>query len=259
MSLLPILHISNLSIGYSSKKQTSHIVSNINCTIYKGEFISLLGSNGSGKSTFLKTISKLIPIIKGNLEINQQSINSISTENLAKEISLVLTDTLPDSNLNVFEIVALGRQPYTNWLGKLGKEDETIVIKSLQLTDTLDLKHKQIHQLSDGQKQRVMIARALAQDTPIILLDEPTAHLDIHHKLKVFELLKRISTETQKTIIISTHEVNMSLKKSDKVLLFNQQKSFFGSLKEAIQKQEIQNLFHSQNIQFDEKHHQFIF
>lgn len=218
----------------------------------------MLGKNGIGKSTLLRTLSKVQKPISGEIYINQQNSASINNLELAKQLSLVLTERLPESQLTVFEIVALGRQPYTNWIDKLTTKDIKKVNWSLQLTETTEFKNRKIYELSDGQLQRVLIARALAQDTEIIILDEPTAHLDIHHTFKIFSLLKDLVKSTQKTIIISTHEVNLAIKLADEFILLSENSILTGTASSLIEKNAFSVLFPKDLISFNNNLQQFI-
>lgn len=253
------LIVRNLDIGYQSSKNKKVICSAINFELKEGEIVCLLGRNGAGKSTLLKTIANMIPLLNGSISIHNSAYNELDTKEFAQKISIVLTESLPENSLTVYETIALGRQPYTNWLGKTSKKDNDIVRNAMLVTDTLELKQRYINQLSDGQLQRVMIARALAQDTPIILLDEPTSHLDIHHKLNVFKILKKIRTETKKTILISTHEINLALKNSDRLLLIHENNVSIGTLKEHDIQQELEIIFNSDAITYDVNTNQFLF
>ena len=188
-----IIFTKNLSIGYQTKKKSIVIAENLNLSLAKGKLITLVGANGIGKSTLLRTLTGIQKPLLGEVFLEDKNIQSLDYLALAKNLSLVLTEKLPPSNLTVFELVALGRQPYTNWLGKLLEEDLKIVNDVMELTQTASLSQKKHHEISDGQLQKVMIARALAQDTSIIILDEPTTHLDLLHKVSVFKLLKKLS------------------------------------------------------------------
>lgn len=254
-----VLKATNLSIGYTVDKKHIKICEHINFQLHKGELLCLLGRNGSGKSTLLKTIAKMLPSIDGEISINSENLYALSPKDLAKYISVVLTESIPENSLTVYETIALGRQPYTNWLGKLSTQDTEIINNAMVLTDTDGLAHKLIHQLSDGQLQRVMIARALTQDTPIILLDEPTSHLDIHHKINIFKILAKICKETQKTVLISTHEINLALKTSDRLLLIDDQKFSIGKSTEETIQQNLMSIFNSDDIRYDNLSNQFIF
>ncbi|CAL2095407.1 iron complex transport system ATP-binding protein [Tenacibaculum sp. 190524A02b] len=253
-----ILHTNNLSIGYQIKKQQHVIASNINLAVKKGSFVALLGKNGIGKSTLLRTLSKVQKPLNGEVFINQKNINSYSYQELATSLSLVLTERLPLSQLTVFELVALGRQPYTNWIDKLTPNHLKKILWAIDQTEIDHLKDKKFYELSDGQLQRVLIARALAQDTEIIILDEPTAHLDIHHTFKVFSLLKKLVKTTQKTIIISTHEINLALQLADEFILLSEQKIFNGTADELINVNAFDNLFPKELISFNKTLKQFV-
>jgi len=206
-----VLKTENLSIGYTSKKAKTIITSNINIQLNKGELIGLIGANGIGKSTLLRTLTKVQPKINGNITINNIPLETYTNIDLAKVMSLVLTEQLASKNLNVFELVALGRQPYTNWVGNLTNNDIAEVNKALSLTNIESLKDKKCFELSDGQLQKVMIARALAQDTDLIILDEPTTHLDMYHKAYILKLLQKLAKETDKTILFSSHEIDLAI------------------------------------------------
>ncbi|MGY5353301.1 ABC transporter ATP-binding protein [Wenyingzhuangia sp. IMCC45467] len=254
-----ILKATNLNIGYTISKKTINVCQKINFDLHKGELLCLLGRNGSGKSTLLKTIGKMLTHIDGGIEINNKNTETLTPKEFAQLIAVVLTESIPENSLTVYETIALGRQPYTNWLGKLFDKDISIIKNAMILTDTAGLSNKLIHQLSDGQLQRVMIARALTQDTPIILLDEPTSHLDIHHKINIFKILSKICKETKKTVLISTHEINLALKHSDRLLLIdNQQFNIGKSTDENIQKK-LMTIFNSDDIRYDSISNQFIF
>jgi iron complex transport system ATP-binding protein len=253
-----VLETRNLSIGYSSNKSEKKLLDSINLDIKKGEFIALLGKNGAGKSTLLRTLSKVQNKLAGEITINQKKLDEYSQHELAKVMSVVLTERLPESQLTVFEIVALGRQPYTNWLDKLSKDDIKKVLHALELTNVAHLKDRPFYKLSDGQLQRVLIARALAQDTEIIILDEPTAHLDIHHTYKIFSLLQELVKTTSKTIIISTHEVNLALKLADSFVLIANDDLYSGNADELIKQNAFSSLFPQELISFNKNLQQFV-
>lgn len=254
-----ILKIENLSIGYVAKKQNLIVAKSINTAINKPKLIALLGGNGIGKSTLLRTIANVQEILKGTIFINDKDISKYGSVDLSKMISVVLTEKIPPSNLTVHEIIALGRQVYTNWIGTLSSADKKIIDDVIDLVKINNLKHKKIDELSDGQYQKVMIARALAQDTSIILLDEPTAHLDIVNKIAIFKLLKELSSIKQKTIIISSHELQLAIQTADDLWLMTDDAFVAGNKDELIKNNELQNLFPSENISFDKATNQFLF
>lgn len=253
-----ILKTEDLAIGYQQKKNDKILMSNINVTIEKGKLITILGKNGIGKSTLLRTISKVQKPISGAVFINQRNLLEIPEKELSKQLSLVLTEKLPESQLTVYELIALGRQPYTNWIDHLSEIDIKKIDFAIQQTEIQHLQNNYFYELSDGQLQRVLIARALAQDTEIIILDEPTAHLDLHHTLNIFSLLKKLARETKKTIIISTHDVNLAIKLADKVLLLKENTYAFGTPKKLIQENAFSNLFSDDLVYFNSDLQQFI-
>ena len=206
----------------------------------------------------LRTISKVQKPLNGSIFINNKNLDKYSYQGLATLLSLVLTERLPESQLTVFELVALGRQPYTNWIDTLSKKDIEKIHWAMQLTEVQSLKNNRFYELSDGQLQRVLIARALAQDTEIIILDEPTAHLDIHHTIKVFSLLKKLVETTKKTIIISTHEINLAIQLTDELILLSDNKIYSGTSKELINQNAFSSLFPSEIIKFNTTLEQFV-
>ncbi len=214
-----ILKTENLSIGYASKKSKTIVASNINIELHQGELVGLIGGNGIGKSTLLRTLTKVQNQLDGTIYINNKDISKYASIDLAKVMSLVLTELISSKNLLVKELVALGRQPYTNWVGNLSEHDKIIIKKVLKQTNIQDLKDKNCFELSDGQLQKVMIARALAQDTDIIILDEPTTHLDMYHKAYVLKLLQKLAKKTNKTILFSSHEIDLAIQLCDKLVV----------------------------------------
>ena len=254
-----ILRSEQLAIGYCSKKGTHFVAENLNLHLERGELVCLLGKNGVGKSTLLRTLSKTQHKLGGTIFLENRELSKIDSGELAQKMSLVLTEKIPESQLTVFELVALGRHPYTNWLGKLSSEDHQKVNTAIKQVKLEELAHRNYFELSDGQLQKVMIARALAQDTDLILLDEPTAHLDLHHTIEVFQLLKDLVTNTNKTILISTHEVNLALSLADELWLMHPNKFVSGSTANLIKSQELQNLFPTEQLTFNENLKQFVF
>ena len=252
-----IVKTTDLSIGYASKKSSKIIASNLNIELDKSNLVCLLGENGIGKSTLLRTLTKVQPALNGSIFINTINLNEITNHNLSKQLSVVLTEKLPESSLSVFELVALGRQPYTNWVGQLNTKDIEIIENALEQTNTKHLMHAKYYQLSDGQLQKVLIARSLAQNTNIIILDEPTAHLDIHHTIETFTLLKKLAANFGKTIIISTHEINLALQLSDELWLMTPQEFITGKTNDLIENNQLNKLFTSDLIHFNKKLKQF--
>jgi iron complex transport system ATP-binding protein len=248
-----ILKTKDLSIGYSSKKKETLVASNIYIELKKGELIGLVGANGIGKSTLLRTLTNVQKPLRGEVLINSKEVSAYEPVELAKQMSLVLTEQIASKNLSVFELIALGRQPYTNWVGNLSDEDITIVNHSVSLTNLEDLKHKRCYELSDGQLQKVMIARALAQDTDLIILDEPTTHLDMYHKAYILKLLQKLSKETGKTILFSSHEIDLAIQLCDTMIVMTNEGVFTDQPCNLISKGTFNTLFPKDLIAFDEK------
>lgn len=202
------IDISNLTIGYGDKVVRSHLT----LSLERGEMVCMLGRNGCGKSTLLRTLAGLQPALGGSFHID--------------DVAVVLTDRLQLDNTTVRDVVAMGRYPYTSFLGALTPADEQIIDASLAEvfnSQLAALSSQPFNSLSDGEKQRVLIAKALAQQTPVILLDEPTAHLDLPNRILVLQLLRRLAHEQGKTILISTHELELALNLSDRILLLSDQ------------------------------------
>ena len=248
-----ILKAEQLSIGYKAKKAETEIASNINFDLQKGQLIGLVGANGIGKSTLLRTLIKVQPALSGSITLNGKDLNSTSNLELAKQLSIVLTEPLTSKNLSVFELVALGRHPYTNWIGNLSNEDTTIVNDAIALVNISELKDKKCYELSDGQLQKVMIARALAQDTDVIVLDEPTTHLDMYHKAYILKLLQKLTKETGKTILFSSHEIDLAIQLCDTMIVMKDKEVICDQPCHLISKGIFESLFPKDLIVFDNK------
>lgn len=253
-----VLETRDLSIGYQNRKNKTIVANAINLQLKQGNLITILGKNGIGKSTFLRTITTVQNALHGSILINNKKIESYSTKEISKLLSVVLTERLPESQLTVFELIALGRQPYTNWIDQLSDIDIKKITTAIQQTEIEHLKDSYFYELSDGQLQCVLIARALAQDTDIILLDEPTVHLDLHHTLKIFTLLKKLVQKTSKTIIISTHQVNLALQFCDSMVLFKENEVVSGTVNELNDNKALDDLFPNTVINYNASIKQFV-
>jgi ferrichrome ABC transporter, ATP-binding protein FhuC len=210
--------LSHLSVGY---KVGHTVVSDINLTLQSGQLACLIGENGVGKSTLLKTLTGFLPKLEGSLLLDGKDISEFSQRALARQISIVLTQKPDVQNLTVEEIVGLGRSPYTGFFGKLHANDQQIVDESITAVGIEKLKNRMIQTLSDGERQKVMIAKALAQQTPVIFLDEPTAFLDFSSKVETFQLLQRMAHEMGKLVLLSTHDLELAVRFSDTLLQVN--------------------------------------
>lgn len=248
-----VINCRDLSIGYKNKKKVAVIASTINFSITQGTLVALVGSNGIGKSTLLKSLTAMLAPLSGSLQIDAKEITAYSALELSSKLSVVLTEAPASKNLTVLELVSLGRQPHTNWMGKLTQKDKDIIQQALEDTDLNSLKNKNCFELSDGQLQRVYIARALAQDTPLIILDEPTTHLDLYHRAAIVKLLKKLTVEKNKTILFSTHEIDLAIQISDKMLVMTPQNMAFDSPCNLIEQGAFDVLFPNEIVVFDKK------
>lgn len=220
----PIISTEDLKIGFPARRgkdPVTVVASNINVALEGGEIVCLLGPNGSGKSTLIRTLSNLHAPLGGRIYLEDESLNQFSNKQIARKISTVLTDRLTIGNLSVYELVAFGRSPYTGWFGSLTKQDEEVVEWAIESTGIEQFVDRDVLRLSDGERQKVMIARALAQNTLTILLDEPTAHLDLPNRVEIIRLLRKLAHDTQKGILLSTHELDLALKAADTLWLIN--------------------------------------
>ena len=253
-----ILNCENISIGYQSKGKETIVAKNLNLSLEKGKLIALIGANGIGKSTLLRTLTGIQKPLSGGVFLNTVNIEELEPLALAQEMSLVLTEKLPPSNLTVYELIALGRQPYTNWIGKLTPEDIAKVNEAMELTQINHLASKKHYEISDGQLQKVLIARALAQDTALIILDEPTTHLDLQHKVSVFKLLKKLAHETGKCILFSTHDIDMAIQLSDEMIIMTPETVLQDQPCNFISKGSFSTLFKDDHITFDGEKGKFV-
>lgn len=216
---MPILSTQQLSIGYSRKGKNTTVQSNLQLQLKAGELVCLIGPNGSGKSTLLRTLAGLQKSLTGKALLDGKNLTKLAQHEKAMQIALVLTDRVEIENATVYDIVSFGRHPYSNWWGRTTVEDDILVHEAIEMVHLSHKTHHNLNELSDGERQRVMIAKALAQDTPIILLDEPTAHLDLPNRVEIMLLLHRLAHKTSKAILLSTHELDMALQAADRIWL----------------------------------------
>ena len=242
---MEILKTSALSIGYDTKT----VVSDINVTLNEGDIIALVGPNGAGKSTLFKTFSTHIKPVSGKIELFGKDLALYSPKERAKLLGIVLTERPDDMFLKVFDVVAAGRYPYTGMFGKLTENDENEIKASLELVGVNHLIDRVFNTLSDGEKQKVMIAKAIAQNTPIIMLDEPTAFLDYPSKIELFSLLKKLAKEQKKAILFSSHDLELLLRYTDNLWIMAKDKPFAaGHSSELLKNCVIKNYFDLKDI-----------
>ena len=233
-------------------KRTRIVASQLNATIWSGQLTCLIGSNGVGKSTLLRTIAAFQPKLGGALLVEGQEIQQYAAKELAQRISVVLTERLIMSNMTAYEMIALGRSLYTGFWGQMNESNRQVVDEAIELVGIQPLAKRMIDSLSDGERQKVMIAKALAQETPIILLDEPTAFLDFPSKVDMLQILLRLSREAHKTIFLSTHDLELALQIADQVwLLDDDHKLHMGPPKALASDGTLPSYFAAKGIDFD--------
>lgn len=250
-----VIVANDLSIGYHSGKKKTLVHSDINLTLYTGELTSLLGANGTGKSTLLRTLSGSQPALSGTLLLNDKPVSSFSEKEKSKSIGVVLTDKTRAGGLTVYELVALGRQPHTGFFGRLRKKDHKIIKEAL---DWVGIRHKASSytaELSDGERQKVMIAKALVQECPLIILDEPTAFLDAVSRIEIMTMLHKLAAEQNKAILLSTHDIEQALVLSDRLWLLSKENGLeSGVTEDIISSKKMERLFPNDKIKFDYDH-----
>ena len=248
----PTIQIESLSTGYRNKKNVTVVAHDINATILGGELTCLLGPNGAGKSTLLRTLSAFLPPVKGDISIMGRNLRDYTDKELAKAIGVVLTEKTDLRNMTVYDLIGLGRSPYTGFWGTLHEDDRRVVDEAIEMVGIGPLKDRMIQTLSDGERQKVMIAKALAQQTPVIFLDEPTAFLDFPSKVEIMQLLHVLSRTTGKTIFLSTHDLELALQIADTIWLMDRDKGVVIGTPDKLAKDGSLNSFFAQrDIKFD--------
>ena len=261
MNKEPIISAQNLSIGYpkSRNRHTSVLYEDMSFKLYAGELTCLLGSNGAGKSTLLRTLTGLQLSLRGDILLQKRSIHKYSEQELSMLLGLVLTDKTVVGGLTVSELVGLGRYPYTGFFGRLTKEDHRIVEKAMYDVCILHKKDSYVSELSDGERQKVMIAKALAQECPIIILDEPTAFLDIVNRIEIMNLLHLIASTQNKTILLSTHDIELALTLADRLWLLARDKGLkCGVTEDIVLSDAINEYIGNESIVFDRETGRFV-
>lgn len=254
MSKQNTIELQNLSIGYITKKERKVVAEGITANIHSGELTCLLGANGIGKSTLLRTLSAFQPKLAGEVFVQGKEIASYTEKQLSTLLSVVLTEKCDVKNMSARELIGLGRSPYTGFWGTLTEDDKQMVDKAISLVKIENLANRMVDTLSDGERQKVMIAKALAQDTPIIFLDEPTAFLDFPSKVEIMQLLHRLSRKTNKTIFLSTHDLELALQIADKIWLIDKQSSVtIGTPEDLSLSGKLSSFFARKGIIFDEE------
>lgn len=217
----------HLQVGYRNSKEDHVLLNDLNFSVEQGNVVALMGANGSGKSSLLKIISGIHSPLSGDVFINGKNTKQFNPADWSQQVSVVLTSVPEMGEMDVYGLISLGRFPYTGWRGKLAESDLLHIEKVLEETGLSQLAFRKVDQLSDGEKQRVMIARALAQDTPIVLLDEPTAFLDLSARRTVANLIKKSAKESGRLFIFSTHETELALQTADRFWIIGNEKNFY--------------------------------
>lgn len=245
------IELIDLIIGYDNHA----VVSPITASLYSGQLTCLLGANGSGKSTLLRTLAGFQPPLKGTIKMAGKPLQQWNHQELAQQVSVVLTENLDLKNITVYELVGLGRSPYTGFWGGLSKTDDEIIQSSIALVGITPLSHRKIQTLSDGEKQKVFIAKALAQQTSVIILDEPTAFLDFQSKAETLQLLARLAHKEDKCIFLSIHDIELAIQVADKIWLIDDAHQLqVGTPKELIDNGIFPRFIENNSIQFDSYH-----
>lgn len=243
--------ISHLHTGYRSRGGRVSLVSDMSTKLTKGELTCLIGVNGAGKSTLLRTMAGLLKPLGGDIELMGKPLGQYSAQELSKTVSVVLTDEIPEQTLRVFETVAMGRMPYTGYWGDLGSEDTAHVDKALEMVGMTDFADRRLDSLSDGERQKVVIAKALAQDTDVILLDEPVAFLDFPSKVSTLRLLRSVAHESGKSVLLSIHDIELALKIADWLWILQGDTFLEGMPRQLAEAGKIDFLFQGEGISFN--------
>lgn len=253
-----VLHIDQLHLGYRSKNKADVVLAEgLTQSFYTGELTTILGVNGIGKSTLIRTLTGLQQPLSGRLFLGDQKLDNLSDQERAKRLSLVLTRQSAPPNLLVREVLALGRQPYLPWWGKMNEEDQELIASVAKQLQLLPFLEKNCNQISDGQLQKVLLGRALVQNTPLVLLDEPTTHLDLEHKAELFLLLKKLVQTDHKSILFSTHDIEWALQVADRIWLIDGENNPCVTPSEFVKSGALDDLFSAGFVRFDPQDQRF--
>ncbi|MBC7810485.1 MAG: ABC transporter ATP-binding protein, partial [Burkholderiales bacterium] len=215
-----VLQTHDLAIGYAPSRRERRIVAqDLNLTLTGGELVCLIGPNGAGKSTLMRTLAGMQPALGGRVLLLGDEVGALKTNELARRLSVVLTERIDVGLLSVFELVALGRYPYTEWSGALNSHDEDVIQWALKAVGAAALANRSVGELSDGERQKALIARALAQEPALMLLDEPTAFLDLPRRVEIMRTLRELARSTGRAILLSTHDLDLALRSADRIWL----------------------------------------
>jgi len=259
MNSKQILSLDSLKIGYVSGNQKSVLLPPLTATANTGELVAVIGRNGIGKSTLLRTLTGIQESLGGEVFFAGKDMRDYSRTELAQKVGYISTEIVKVHNMTVHDLVALGRFPHTNWIGKITSTDDEKIMDAIEKTSMLAFRNKFISELSDGERQKAMIARILAQDTDIMVMDEPTAFLDIGSKYEIMNLLHVLSQKSEKTIIFSTHDLHMAISQSDKVWLILDNQLLEGAPEDLMIEGAFDHLFESSSVHFNSENGTFSF
>ena len=242
-----MIRFDNIRLGYGDRT----LIENLSAEVRRGQLTALVGRNGTGKSTLLRAIAQLGEVMAGDIFIDGAPLRTLSSSDMASRVAFVTTDKVRIANLRCRDVVALGRAPYTNWIGRMQEQDKAIVEQSLASVGMSAYADKTMDRMSDGECQRIMIARALAQQTPIILLDEPTAFLDMPNRYELCTLLRRLAHDEHKCILFSTHELDIALSLCDAIALISPPELHILPTDDMVRSGHIERLFTTGIVEFD--------
>ena len=248
-----VLSTTSLSIGYTAPRQPPKVIlSDITVTLNAGELVCMIGPNGAGKSTLMRTLAGMQPPLAGTVTLQGEDIRTLNPRDLAQRLSIVLTERVDVGVLSAYALVALGRFPYTDWSGTLTPDDEAVVRWAIQAVGAVDLAARNVGELSDGERQKIMIARALAQEPALMLLDEPTAFLDLPRRAEMMQLLRRLARETGRAILLSTHDLDLALHNADRIWLLPKGGPLHvGAPEDLVLSGAFEQAFQAEGVQFD--------
>ncbi|MBZ0276254.1 MAG: ABC transporter ATP-binding protein [Anaerolineae bacterium] len=248
-----VLSTHMLTIGYPVPRASARIIAaHITIGLHAGDMVCLIGPNGAGKSTLLRTLAGMQKPLVGRVMLAGQDVHQLDPLERARHLSIVLTDRVPYGMLSAYELVALGRHPYTDWSGRLSEQDETVVRWAIQAVGAVELAHRLVSELSDGERQKIMIARALAQEPSLIILDEPTAFLDLPRRVEIMRLLRQLARDTGRAVLLSTHDLDLALRLADSLWLMpGDGQVHSGAPEDLVLNGILGDAFHSDGVTFD--------
>jgi iron complex transport system ATP-binding protein len=246
-----ILCVDSLNIGYVSGRKKTILLPPLNASAKEGELIAIIGRNGIGKSTLLRTLAGIQMNLGGGIFYSGKNINDYSRNELALKVGYISTEQVKVPNMSIYDLVSIGRYPHTNWFGKINSNDHRIIMGAIEMTSMSEFCHKNISELSDGERQKAMIARILAQDAGLMIMDEPTAFLDIGSKYEILHLMHQLTRNSGKTIIFSTHDLQSAVSQADKIWLILDTQLREGAPEDLMIEGAFDHLFESSHVQFN--------